>query len=331
MLSAAQSTSYGEAIREGFAWLMHRDPKVFAIGQGLWSPWYVGNSMTDLDKEFGRGRVLDTPVSEAACTGAALGAALCGYRPIVIHPRIDFMLLAVDQIVNQAAKWHHMLGGQACASLTIRGIVNRGGEQGAQHSQALHSWFAHVPGLRVVMPATAADARDLLIASVLCDDPVLYIDDRWLYDEREELPPAKVVDLKCVRPARRRHGSDLTIVAASYSVRLAQRAAAMLASQKIECDVWDLRVVNPLQVEDIIESVARTGRLCVIDGGWRTCGLAGEIIARVAESLPPSQIRATPLRITLPDAPAPTSRALEEGYYPTAELITRQIVATWSR
>ena len=121
--------------------------KVFAIGQGLWSPWYVGNSMTDLDIQFGRERIIDTPVSELACTGAALGASLCGYRPVVVHPRVDFMLLAVDQIVTQAAKWRSMFGGQVSAPVTIRAIVNRGGEQGAQHSQALHSWFAHVPGL----------------------------------------------------------------------------------------------------------------------------------------------------------------------------------------
>lgn len=317
--------SYGQAIREGFAWLMSRHREVFAIGQGLWSPWYVGNSMTDLDKEFGRDRVLDTPVSEAACTGAALGAALCGYRPIVIHPRVDFMLLAVDQIVNQAAKWRHMLGGQPAPRVTIRGIVNRGGEQGAQHSQALHSWFAHVPGLRVVMPATPTDARDLLIASVLCDDPVLYIDDRWLYEDSEPAQPARVLDLRGEGPIRRRDGRDLTLVGSGYSVRLALQAAERLAASGRSCEVWDLRVVNPLNVEGIVASVARTGRLCVIDGGWRSCGLAGEVCARAAESLPPSAWRAPPLRITLPDAPAPTSAALEARYYPDVESIVRQI------
>jgi pyruvate dehydrogenase E1 component beta subunit len=321
------SLSYGQAIREGFAWLMSRHPEVFAIGQGLWSPWYVGNSMTDLDKEFGRHRVLDTPVSEAACTGAALGAALCGYRPIVIHPRIDFMLLAVDQIVNQAAKWRHMLGGQSAPRVTIRGIVNRGGEQGAQHSQALHSWFAHVPGLRVVMPATPADARDLLIASVLCDDPVLYIDDRWLYDEQDIAAPVRVLDLRREGPVRRREGRDLTLVGASYSTRLALRVAERLAGHGLSCDVWDLRVINPLNVDEIIASVARTGRLCVIDGGWRTCGLAGEVSARAAESLSPSAWRAAPLRVTLPDAPAPTSAALEAHYYPDVESIVSRVTA----
>ena len=325
----AANLSYGQAIREGFAWLMSRHPEVFAIGQGLWSPWYVGNSMTDLDKEFGRHRVLDTPVSEAACTGAALGAALCGYRPIVIHPRIDFMLLAVDQIVNQAAKWRHMLGGQSGPRVTIRGIVNRGGEQGAQHSQALHSWFAHVPGLRVVMPATPADARDLLIASVLCDDPVLYIDDRWLYEDQEIAAPARVLDLRNEGPLRRREGRDLTLVGASYSARLALQVAERLAAQGLSCDVWDLRVVNPLNVNDVIASVSRTGRLCVIDGGWRTCGLAGEVSARAAELLPPSAWRAAPLRVTLPDAPAPTSAALEARYYPDVESIVDRVTASF--
>lgn len=322
----AGALAYGHAIREGFAWLMSHHREVFAIGQGLWSPWYVGNSMTDLDKEFGRHRVLDTPVSEAACTGAALGAALCGYRPIVIHPRVDFMLLAVDQIVNQAAKWRHMLGGQNGPRLTIRAIVNRGGEQGAQHSQALHSWFAHIPGLRVVMPATPTDARDLLIASVLCDDPVLYIDDRWLYEDQEVASPVRVLDLRTEGPARRRPGDDVTLVGASYSTRLALQVAERLAGDGgVSCDVWDLRVINPLNIEQIIASVARTGRLCVVDGGWRSCGLAGEICARVAESLPPSAWRAAPLRITLPDAPAPTSAVLESNYYPDVESIADRV------
>lgn len=188
-------TPYGVAIRDGFVYLLENYPNVFTIGQGLWSPWYVGNSMTNLDQRFGRHRVIDTHVSELGCTGAALGAALCGYRPIVIHPRVDFMLLAVDQLVTQAAKWRSMFGGQVTVPLTVRAIINRGGEQGAQHSQALHSWFAHIPGLRVVLPSTARDARDLLIAAVLSDDPVLYIDDRWLYEVEEELPPPGPIDL----------------------------------------------------------------------------------------------------------------------------------------
>ena len=325
----AVSLNYGAAIREAFVWLMSHHPEVFVIGQGLWSPWYVGNSMTDLDKRFGRERVLDTPVSEAASTGAAIGAALCGYRPIVVHPRMDFMLLAVDQVVNQAAKWRHMLGGGSGPTVVIRSIINRGGEQGAQHSQALHAWFAHVPGLRVVMPATPTDARDLLIASVLCDDPVLYIDDRWLYEQQEFLKPPQPIDLRSIGAVRRYEGGELTLAGAGWSAHLAARAAEVLAPRRFSCDVWDLRVLNPLSIDGVIASVERTGRLCVIDGGWRTCGLAGEVIARAAESLSPRIWRAPPLRITLPDAPAPTSAPLEALYYPEVAQIVKRIEAAF--
>jgi pyruvate dehydrogenase E1 component beta subunit len=199
-MSKSITTSYGLAIREAFSYLLKNYPEVFVIGQGLWSPWYVGNSMTDLDKEFGVERIIDTPVSESACTGAAVGAALAGMKPIMVHPRMDFMLYAMDAIVNEAAKWSSMMAGQAHAGVTIRSIINRGGEQGAQHSQALHSWFTHVPGLRVVMPYSVSDARDLLIASVLCGDPVIYIDDRWLYESEEVLQPVIELDLKTQTP-----------------------------------------------------------------------------------------------------------------------------------
>jgi len=316
----ARTFSYAEGIREAFGYLLKNHPDVFAIGQGLWSPWYVGNSMKDLDKEFGKERVIDTPVSELATTGAAVGASLHGYRPIVIHPRMDFMILAADQIVNQAAKWRHMLGGKSPA-MTVRAIINRGGEQGAQHSQALHAWYAHIPGLRVVMPATALDARDLLIASVLCDDPVLYIDDRWLYEEEAEFGPPGPVDLAIQKPQIRRAGTDITLVAASFSVALAVRAAELLAKKNISAEVVDLRVINPLDHGVAQTSVRKTGRLLAIDGGWQTCGLAGEVIAGVVTALSPSSFRSRPKRVTLPDAPAPTSKVLEAIYYPTADSI----------
>lgn len=320
----AEPRSYGEAIRDGFQYLLANYKEVFTIGQGLWSPWYVGNSMTNLDKEFGRERVIDTPVSEHACTGAAIGASLCGYKPIVIHPRVDFMILATDQIVNQAAKWSHMLGGQAHPSVVIRGIVNRGGQQGAQHSQALHSWFAHIPGLRVVMPATPQDARDLLIAATLSPDPVLYIDDRWCYDFTDSLGPIIEQDLRSIGPQRLRAGTDVTLVGASFSSILCQQAAQELAKDGISCDVIDLRVINPLDTTLIAESVAKTGRLVVVDGSWRNCGLAGEIIASVAEAVPPQFMKARPSRVTLPDAPAPTSKVLEDIYYPkSADIVLR--------
>lgn len=308
--------NYGTAMLAAFEYLLENYPEVFVIGQGLWSPWYVGNSMTDLDKKFGAHRVIDTPVSESACTGAAVGASLAGMKPIVVHPRMDFMLYAMDAIVNQAAKWSHMVGGQAHPGLTIRSIINRGGEQGAQHSQSLHAWFAHIPGLRVVMPATVADARDLLIASVLCKDPVMFIDDRWLYDQTDELGPVVELDLTSLGPQILAEGQDLTIVGSSYSTLLAIQASAELAKFGISAEVIDNRILNPFNPKIITESVAKTGRLMVVDGGWRTCGMSAEVIASVFESLSPENFKSVPKRITLPDAPAPTSRVLQEIYYP---------------
>lgn len=315
---ASEMLSYAAAIREGFRHLLANHPDVFVIGQGLWSPWYVGSSMTDLDKEFGVSRILDCPVSEMATTGAAIGASLCGYRPIVVHPRMDFMILATDQIVNGAAKWRNMLGGHASPAVTIRGIINRGGEQGAQHSQALHAWYAHVPGLRVVMPATPLDARDLLIASALCEDPVVYIDDRWLYEEESATRPIDATPLVEVGPAVLRNGNDITLVGAGYSSSLCMRAAKQVAPD-IQCEVIDLRVVAPLNTEAIVRSVEKTGRLCVVDGSWKSCGLAGEVVAAVSESVSPAKMRAAPRRVTLPAASAPTSRVLEQLYYPSVE------------
>lgn len=307
--------SYGEALRDAQAYLLETDPRFFILGQGVWAPWYVGNSMKDLDIEYGVERIIDTPVSESACTGAAIGAALCGYRTLVVHPRVDFMILAIDQIVTQAANWNHMFGAQTSPAVTFRGIVNRGGEQGAQHSQALHAWFAHVPGLKVVMPATVADARELLIASVQYPGPVLFIDDRWLYDERDILPPVKDVSLNDIRPQVLVSGSDITLVSISYGVKIALQAAQQLEKSGVSAEVIDLRLANPLHAEEVIESVKKTKRLCVIDAAWQTCGVAGEIIARVTESLPPGTLIASPRRVTLPTAPAPTARNLEEAFY----------------
>ena len=318
---------YGTASLTAYEYLLEKYPEVFVIGQGLWSPWYVGNTMKDLDKKFGKGRIIDTPVSELACTGAAVGASLAGMRPIVVHPRMDFMLYAMDPIVNQAAKWSSMFGAQAHPKVTIRSIINRGGEQGAQHSQALHAWFAHVPGLRVVMPSTVSDARDLLISSVLCDDPVLYIDDRWLYDQKSKLEPIKELKLSEQEPNCLKEGKDLTIAASGFSAKLACDVSQLLSKHQISAEIIDIRILNPIKPSKIIESVKKTRRLVVVDGGFKTCGFASEIISLVAETLKPGTLISKPIRITLPDAPAPTSSILENDYYPNEKQILEKILA----
>jgi pyruvate dehydrogenase E1 component beta subunit len=322
-LNVKQRVNYGEAIRLGFEHLLSHYPKVFVMGQGLWSPWYVGTTMTDLDKKFGAERVIDTPVSELACTGAAVGASLCGYRPIVVHPRMDFILYALDAIVNQAAKWSSMFGGQAHPCVTVRAIINRGGEQGAQHSQALHAWFAHIPGLRVVMPATARDARDLLVASVLCDDPVIFIDDRWLYGDTEELDPIVETDLAKEGPRVLRQGSDITLVGCGYTTSVCRHVAEKLARVGVAAEVLDLRVLNPFQPDLIIESAERTRRVVVVDGGWSSCGMSAEVLATLAEHLSPGALLKPAKRVTLAASPAPTSHVLEEIYYPGEATVLR--------
>lgn len=329
-MSAEKLTDYGSAIREGFAYLLKSYPEVFVIGQGLWSPWYVGNSMSDLDKEFGVNRIIDTPVSESACTGAAVGAAIAGMKPVVVHPRMDFMLYAMDSIVNEAAKWSSMMGGQATAGVTVRAIINRGGEQGAQHSQSLHSWFTHIPGLRVVMPATATDARDLLIASVLCKDPVIFIDDRWLYSESEILPEVSEIELRIQGPKITNVGTQVTLVGAGFSAKLCSDVAKILAAEGISAETIDIRVLNPFDPSLIIESVLKTGRLVVIDGGWSNSGFASEVIASVTEQIDPISLKSSPLRVTLPDAPAPASSALEKIYYTSADDVAAAVRASIS-
>ncbi len=317
--------NYGTAILSAFEYLLKNYKETFIIGQGLWSPWYVGNSMTDLDKKFGKNRVIDTPVSESATTGAAVGASLAGMKPIVVHPRMDFMLYAMDAIVNQAAKWSHMFGGQANPGVTIRSIINRGGEQGAQHSQALHAWFAHVPGLRVVMPSTVADARDLLVASVLSEDPVIYIDDRWLYEQEADLPPLKEIDLKTQKPLISSEGKDITIVASGHSSFLSRNASKKLKDLNIYPEIIDVRILNPLYIDDIVKSVKKTKKLLVVDPSWISSGFSAELVAKVVENLDVDCLTSPPVRIALPDAPAPTPRVLEKEYYTSEEDIIMSV------
>lgn len=325
-MSQHRDLTYAAAIHEAHHQLLETDPRVFVIGQGLWSPWYVGATMTDLDVKFGRDRIIDTPVSENATTGAAVGAALAGMRPIVVHPRMDFMLLAVDPIVNQAANWSYLFGGRRGVGVVVRSIINRGGEQGAQHSQAVHAMFAHVPGLKVVMPATPHDAKGLLVSAVRDGNPVMYIDDRWLYEQSGDVPE-DLYEVPIGQAAVRREGSDVTVVAVSYLVPEAMIAAERLAERGVSVEVIDPRTVKPLDHETILTSVAKTGRLVVADPGWRSGGLAGEVAASVVEA-GFADLQAPIARVTLPDVPAPVPTPHEEAYYPRAHHIMTAIEAT---
>lgn len=318
--------TYAESIREAFEYVLSNTDNSFVIGQGLWSPWYVGRTMDGLDKRFGKSRIIDTPVSEAAATGVAVGAGLNGSVAIVVHPRMDFALYAMDSIVNQAAKWSYLFGTTNAPNVTIRLIINRGGEQGAQHSQALHSWFCHIPGLRVVMPYSSKDARDLMIASAMHPGPVVYIDDRWLYEEEEETGDPQILRLEDVAPKVISQGSDITIVSCGYSTKLALEAAAEARHDDISVEVIDLRQISMFSMDEIRESVNKTGRVLVVDGGWASCGLSSEIITRVCEDKQIRGLETHPVRITLPFCPAPTASAQESVYYPDKEKVTKAII-----
>jgi pyruvate/2-oxoglutarate/acetoin dehydrogenase E1 component len=311
-----RTLTYAQAIREAHAQLLARDSRVFVIGQGLWSPWYAGSSLENLDKEFGRDRIIDSPVSENAVTGLAVGAALAGMRPILFHPRMDFMVLGMDPLINQAANWSYLFGGQASVPLVARAVINRGGEQGAQHSQALHSFFLHVPGIKVVMPSTPADAKGLLIAAVEDPNPVLYIDDRWLYEETGEVAE-EMFGVPLGSAEVRRAGSDVTLIGISYMAREAARAAVELEREGIRAEMIDLRSLKPWDRETVIASVRKTGRVVVADPGWRTGGASAEIAATIAQEAFHALL-APVERVALPDAPAPTCREEEAAYYPLA-------------
>lgn len=326
MSSAERVLTYALAINEALHEAMEADPSVVLIGQGVKSPWYVGATCRGLVERFGETRVFDTPVSENAVTGAAVGAALAGLRPIVIHPRMDFMLYAFDPIVNQAANWSYMSGGGASVPVVFWGVVNRGGEQAAQHSQALHSMLAHVPGLKVVAPATPADAKGLMLAAIADDNPVVFVDERRLYGIEGPVPAA-LPSVPIGRGAIRLEGTDISVVAFSQMVPYALEAAATLAQRGISCEVVDLRSLKPLDMPLVAASVRKTGRAVVCDIGWRTGGISAEIAAQIAEACW-GDLKGPVHRLALPDTPAPAARTQEDSYYLSPGRIVAEVEAS---
>lgn len=312
----SRELKYSQAIREALDLCLANDPRVYVMGLGVPDPKGTFGTTLGLEQRYGSTRVLDMPTSEAGMTGVAIGSALIGLRPVMVHQRLDFALLALDQIVNQAAKWHYMFGGQVRVPLVIRLIVGRGWGQGPQHSQSLQAWFAHVPGLKVVMPTTAQDAKGLLIASIEDDNPVLFLEHRWLHNITGHVPEGMYrVPLGQARVAR--EGKDLTFVTLSYMTLEALRAAESLAGEGIDAEVIDLRSVRPWDAACVLRSVRKTGRMVVGDTSWKTCGFSAEVVAHVTEEAMGS-LKAPPARVSLPDCPTPTSPVLARPYYPRA-------------
>lgn len=327
MMPAARELTYAEAIREGFAVALERDPRVMLMGLGVPDPKGFFGTTLDLQKQFGPRRVMDMPCAENGMTGVVLGAALNGMRPVINHQRLDFALLAMDPMCTQAAKWNYMFGGGMKMPVVFRMIIGRGWGQGPQHSQCLHSWFAHIPGLKVVMPTTPHDAKGLLIAAIEDDNPVVFLEHRWLHHIKGPVPTGHYT--VPIGPARvARQGKDVTIVAFSYMVLEAIEAAQKLAAEGIEAEVIDARSLRPLDQDTIVESLHKTGRLVVADTGWSAAGMSAEVLALASEHAFGS-LKSAPRRVCFPDCPTPTNPTLAAEFYPRAGHIVAAVRETF--
>ncbi len=324
--------TFREAIIEAMAEEMRRDETVVLIGEDVGRFGGAMGASKGLFQEFGASRVIDTPISEAAIIGSALGMALTGQRPIAELMFIDFAGVCMDQIVNQVAKVRYMLGGQVKAPLVIRTQAGAGKGYAAQHSQSLEAWFTHIPGLKVVMPATPRDAKGLLKSAIRDDNPVMFVEHKLLYNVKGEVPddpdfliPLGVAEVK-------REGSDLTLVSHSRQVLNCLEAAEELAKQGIEAEVIDLRTLRPIDFGAIRTSVEKTARLVTVEEGYPQCGIGAEVVARVAEHCLDS-LDMPPIRIASKDTPIPFARILEQETLPSPQRIVETVLAarSWAR
>ncbi len=314
-----------EAILEALAEEMERDAAVLYIGEDVGAAGGVFRQTEGLFDRFGAGRVIDTPISEAAIVGMAVGAAMTGSRPVVEIMFADFVTQVMDPLVNQAAKLRYMSAGGFSVPLVLRTAVGVGGNLGPQHSQSPHAWFAHVPGLRVAMPATPADAKGLMKTAIRTDDPVVFVEDRMTYNLRGPVPAdGDPVPFGQARVARA--GSDVTLVAISRMVHVAEKAAAQLAERGVSAEVIDLRTLSPLDMDTVIASVRKTSRAVVVDGGVRQFGITGEIAATIGE-LAFDHLDAPVRRLGAPNVPASSATALEKMILPTAEAVRDAVLS----
>ena len=321
--AATRDLTFGQAIKEALAQEMRRDPRVFIIGEDVAEAGTVFKVLAGLVEEFGAKRVLDSPISEAGITGIGVGAAMTGMRPVVDIMFGDFITLAMDQIVNQAAKVHYMSGGKLRVPMVIRTTMGATRRSAAQHSQSLHVWPAHVPGLRVALPSTPADAKGLLATAIRDDNPVVFFEDKMMYQLKGPVPegeyaiPFGLADIK-------RPGTDITIVATSSMVHVALDAANALEEAGISAEVVDPRTLAPLDAETLIASAQKTGRAIVVDEGYQQFGATAEIAAVIADGAF-DYLDAPVKRMGAMDVPVPFSPVLEDLTVPTASTVTELV------
>ena len=310
----SRQLSYAKAILEATDQAMGLCPQVIVLGQLVDTQSGIFGTTTGLVGKYGAERVQDFPVSENLMTATAMGASLTGLRPVIVHQRLDFMLYSLDAISNWLALWRFKSNGKSAMPVTIRTIVGKGWGQGPQHSKSLHAWFAHLPGLRVAIPATAYDAKGLLLESIFSETPAIFVEGRGLFSMTDDVPE-KPYRVRFGQAVIRRQGKDATLVAIGSMVPVAMRAASLLEKDGIEVEVVDPRTLNPLDRKTICDSVSKTRRLVVADPAWLSFGAAAEIIASVAEELG-DRLKSKAARVTLPDSHTPMSMALEKKFYP---------------
>lgn len=319
---------YREAIAEALVQIMEKDKSVFIMGEGVDDITGIFGTTLPASQKFPN-RVMDMPLSEALITGAGTGAALVGMKPVMVHARNDFLYLTLDQIANHAAIWSEMHGGGINIPWVIRSIIGRGWGNAAQHSQSLQAIFAHIPGIKVVMPSTPYAAKGLLIASINDPSPVMFLEHRSLF-EIEGPVPEEYYSLPLGQAAVLKTGKDLTMVAISFMSQEALKAGFILEQNGINAEVIDVSSLKPLDENTIFKSVKKTGRVIVLDTAWKSFGASAELSARISENLF-CFLKAPVKRIALPDSPTPCSYALEKSYYPGVNEIVCAVFSLMGR
>lgn len=309
-----KNITFVEAVLQATDQMLEKDKNVILFGLGVTDPKGIFGTTKDLHKKYGTQRVFDMPISENAMTGVCIGAAITGLRPIMTHQRADFAFLALDQLINNAAKWFYMFAEQMSVPIVIRLIIGQGWGQGPQHSQSLHGILSHIPGLKIVMPSNPYDAKGLLISSIKDNNPVIYLEHRWLHNMIGAVPE-DVYEIPIGKGAILEKGKDLTIISFSNMTCLARQAIDALKKYDISSELIDLRSVKPFDIDLILSSVKKTKKVMILDPDWKTCGISAEISTLICENLF-NELDKPPLRISYPDRFVPTIWTLANHFYP---------------
>lgn len=315
--------TFAEAINEALTQYMHKDKNVIVMGLGVDDPGRVFGTTKGLYEKFSKNRVFDLPTSENSFTGFAIGLALGGKKPIITHQRVEFSLLSMEQIINQAAKWFYMSGGKAPVPLVIRLIIGRGWGQGPQHSQSLEVLFSHIPGLKVVCPSTPFEAKGMLIQSIEDKNPVIFFEHRWLHMTKGHVPK-KFYKVPLGKTKVMKTGKDITIISFSYMIIECLRVHKILKENNIHSEIINIRSLNPIEMTKILNSAKKTKRVLLVDNGWKNYGIGAEIIASINEQLG-KNFKLICNRIGIVETPIPSTRSLARYSYPNKEMIIRNI------